>query len=97
MKTARTLSAVRMVGPWRLAAIEETAVSAWAAPGRIGGSGGKRPVAILIDGPGGLRGTDAGGVALEREEIERLLPGVLSRFAAVSRADSELQDKEDRP
>jgi hypothetical protein len=82
MKTSRTLSAVRHIGPWRIAAIEETVLSVWAVRGKFGGSGGKRPLAFLIDGPGGLLGTDADGSALDREDIERLLPGALSRFAA---------------
>jgi hypothetical protein len=101
MKTSRRLSAVRCLGPWRIAAIEETSLSAWSAGGRIGGGGEKRPLAILIDGPGGLRGTDPDGSALDREEIERLLPGALRRFAEARPTTSEepegSEEKEDRP
>jgi hypothetical protein len=95
MKTSRTLSAVRRIGSWRIAAIEETVLSVWAVRGKFGGSGGKRPLAFLFDGPDGLRGTDAGGSALDREEIERLLPGALSRFTA-SGTGNEPEEQEDR-
>lgn len=95
MKTYRRLSAVRRLGPWRIAAIEEISVSAWSAGERIGGGGDMRPLAILIDGPGGLRGTDPDGSALDKEEIERLLPGALRRFEQERRTRSE--GKEDRP
>lgn len=95
MNTSRALSAVRRIGSWRIAAIEETRISAWADRGKTGGSGEKRPLAILFDGPDGLRGTDAGGSALDREEIERMLPGALSRFAA-SGTGNEPEEQEDR-
>ncbi|MCU4653850.1 hypothetical protein N8I71_13475 [Roseibacterium sp. SDUM158016] len=103
MKTARHLSKVRDVGPWRIAAIEE--VRLWArASGRDGhrivGGGEKRPLAILIAGPGGIAGTGPGGERLSPDEIEEILPGAAASMAPKAGTgpgdDTTSQEEEDR-
>ncbi|MDG4648075.1 hypothetical protein P6F26_06445 [Roseibacterium sp. SDUM158017] len=81
MTTLRSLSAIRSHGPWRIAAIEETETAVHAFGHRVAAQGGKRPLAILIEGPQGLHGTDLEGRALPLGDIEALLPGALDRLA----------------
>lgn len=100
MTATRHLSEVVRSGPWRIAVIEERRTAAWAAQGRIAGHATKVPLAILIDGAGGIALHAPDGATLPLSDAEALLPGALSRFAA-ARADepenSRRQTKEETP
>ncbi len=46
------------------------------------GWGAKTPLAILIGGPGGVMAFDPAGRALDRAQVEAMLPGVWDRLAS---------------
>ncbi len=81
MTTRRGLSPILHRPPWRIAAIEETQIAARPIGAGAVFAAEKHPLAVLVAGPGGTIGTDAMGCALNREEIEGLLPGALDRLA----------------
>ena len=81
MTPRRRLSPALTCGGWRVAVVEEWTVSAWfRGSGAIGGGGSKHPVAILLQGPGGVLMTAPDGTPLTRAKMEALLPGALGRF-----------------
>jgi len=81
MTPRRRLSPIITSGDWRVAAVEEWTVSAWCrGEDAIGGGGSKHPVAILLQGPGGVLMTAPDGTPLSPSKVETLLPGALGRF-----------------
>lgn len=56
----------------------------WVRHAALGGgfyiSGGKVPVAFLLEGPDGLSCWDAQGGRMSEEAVERLYPGALAEF-----------------
>ena len=79
--TRITLDKVMTVKGFRIAALVSSGAEAHMLHGRLLGWGGKEPVAILIDGPAGMRAFDLQGAALDRAAVEALAPGVWAAFA----------------
>jgi hypothetical protein len=96
----RRLSPVTRIGAWRIAALEEWTVSAWSTGrGATFCSGEKRPLAFLIEGPGGLILRSATGAILDAAGIEALLPGALADFRKDAGRDTlppEEKEEEER-
>jgi len=96
MTPRRRLSPVQTCVGWRVAAVEEWTVSAWCrGAGAIGGGGSKHPVAILLQGPGGVLMTAPDGTPLSEAEVEALLPGALGRFLNGTSRDTLLTEEEE--
>lgn len=83
-----SLSPVRAFGDIRIAALEQSSVTAWSGRHGIGGGGAKTPLAILIGAPAGLRIYAASGARLTPEEVDALLPGTVSRFLNEAAGDT---------
>lgn len=87
MSARRSLSPVLHRPPWRIAAIEETRIAAHPLGDGAVFAAEKRPLALLVTGPGGVAGTDPAGRALSLEDIETMLPGALDRLDGAGTAD----------
>ena len=66
---------------WRVTALSRVSVWAEAAGGGVVAGGAKRPLALLIGGPGGVQAFGADGAALTQADVEALLPGAWARFS----------------
>jgi hypothetical protein len=84
----RRLSPVLRHGDRHIAVLEEWTVSAWARGHRLGGSGEKRPLAILIGGADGLAIHGPDGAPMTPAEIDRLLPGAVAEFVSAATRDT---------
>lgn len=86
------LDALVEAGGCRLAALVETGVEGHRVGPGLAFWGAKAAVAILIEGPDGIRGFDVKGRELAAAEVEALAPGAWAAFAAT--ADAAVRRKE---
>ncbi len=89
MTPRRRLSPTQTIGPWSIAVLEEWSVSAWAkGVAWVGGTGSKRPLALLMHGPTGTRFHAPSGTPLDPKDIDLLLPGALADFLKTTGRDT---------
>lgn len=83
------LGPVGRIGPVAFAAVEETRLHAQAMPGPplgVAGGGEKRPLALLIAGPGGLIAAGPDGTPMAEAAVEALCPGACARLTRATEA-----------
>ena len=96
MTPHRRLSPTRRIGPWRIAALEEWSVSAWARDrSRVGGGATLQPLALLIHGPAGTVFRTPSGSPLTATDIDGLLPGACADFAKNAKRDTLSPEEEE--
>jgi hypothetical protein len=80
--TRLALGPIRRHGPFLLAALADTRISARAIGQTLAFHATKAPRAILILGPGGLSIVDAQGDPIPEAALDRLCPGAAERLRA---------------
>ncbi|MBF9061456.1 hypothetical protein HKCCSP123_19935 [Rhodobacterales bacterium HKCCSP123] len=90
--TRLQLGPIRRHGPFALAALEDTRLSARGIGQVVTVHATKAPRAILILGPGGLSVLDAQGDPMSEAVLDRLCPGAAERLRAALTPDTGHQD-----
>jgi uncharacterized spore protein YtfJ len=76
----RRLGPIRRHGPWRIAAVEETRITALPVGPGLAASATKEPLAVLLLGPMGLVALDLAGRRMPPDHLDRLCPDAADRM-----------------